>query len=198
MGNALCFTRRRTPPRGRAYFHQRLGEVRREGQNCETKSLEAGARKSPNVPNYVKHYNHGYSTVIKTRKRHFTGALYPGSGDRPRRGFLNKARSAVSPRLALPTNNLYRPKENSFKLSDTPSGGRAGITIRYYQFTSPYSLRREALFKPRCGFVFRKNVQFIFLTRCATALLLLSSPQHRSVAPDDIMSVLFGQTVFVF
>lgn len=71
------------PRRGKA-----RGRAARQSGRRAAKSLEAGPRKSPNVPNYVKHYNHGYSTVIKTRKRHFTGALYPGSGDRPRRGFF--------------------------------------------------------------------------------------------------------------
>lgn len=117
------------------------------------------------MPNYVKHYNHGYSTVIKTRKRHFTGALYPGSGDRPRRGFLNKARSAVTPRLALPTNNLYRPKENSFKLSDTPSGGRAGLGLRSDITSLPHPTCYDA--KPCLSFdvvsSFEKTLSLYFL-----------------------------------
>lgn len=76
----------RAPRRGKA-----RGAELRDKAAAAPQSLEAGARKSPNVPNYVKHYNHGYSTVIKTRKRHFTGALYPGSGDRPRRGFFKQS-----------------------------------------------------------------------------------------------------------
>lgn len=76
----------------------------------------------------------------KNKKIPFHGGFSPGH-QRLRSRFLTKQRADTD--LPFQANNLYRTKENSFKLSDTPSGG-VGLRPDITNLRSPCLIQSEA------------------------------------------------------